>query len=307
MVMAGSSDGIVRLYRNYDSSSTNDRLQMVTAFRAISAMIPLRRGSGLILDWNQNTGMILAGGDSRTIRPWDAHREYAKSEIVTQSESPVTSISSDPDSPSLFIAGFGDGSMHLFDKRLDDEDCIVRSFRGHSSWIQGTRWQKGAGKDFVSASLDGEVKIWDVRRSKNPLASWRVYPEGLSAFDMHDECSVFAASASASSPRARNHNALVHSLHADPPNQPIVLSKFSFPSGVNHMSQRELPSQSIPSFSSLAFHPKEMILGIGCLDGTIRLQGCKFVEHADVNGLQQAPWPARSTNGRYDSIRSISP
>lgn len=41
--------------------------------------------------------------------------------------------------------------MHLFDKRLDDEDCIVRSFRGHSSWIQGTRWQKGAGKDFVSA------------------------------------------------------------------------------------------------------------------------------------------------------------
>lgn len=52
---------------------------MVTAFRAISAMIQLRRGSGLVLDWNQSTGMILAGGDSRIIRPWDAHREYAKS------------------------------------------------------------------------------------------------------------------------------------------------------------------------------------------------------------------------------------
>lgn len=74
-----AADGVVRLYRNYDSLSTSDRLQMVTAFRAISALIQLRRGSGLVLDWNQSTGMILAGGDSRIIRPWDAHREYAKS------------------------------------------------------------------------------------------------------------------------------------------------------------------------------------------------------------------------------------
>ncbi len=35
--------------------------------------------------------------------------------------------------------------MHLFDKRLDDEDCIVRSFRGHSSWIQGDTLAKRRG------------------------------------------------------------------------------------------------------------------------------------------------------------------
>lgn len=134
-------------------------------------MVPLRRGSGLILDWIQSSGTILAGGDSRLIRPWDAHREVANSvgamenfrvchinnpcvdiqEIVTQSESPVTSISSNPDSPSLFMAGFGDGRIQLFDRRLDSEDCVVRSYSGHRDWVQGVRWQKGSLKDFVSA------------------------------------------------------------------------------------------------------------------------------------------------------------
>lgn len=115
------------------------------------------------------------------------------------------------------------------------------------------------------------------------------------------------SSASTSSPRTRSHHALVHSLHAEPPHQPNILSKLSFASSVNHSVQRELPTQYLSSASSLAFHPKEMILGIGCPDGTIRLQGCKFVEHSDASGLQQVTWQSRSTNGHYSSVRSISP
>lgn len=115
------------------------------------------------------------------------------------------------------------------------------------------------------------------------------------------------SSASTSSPRTRSHHALVHSLHADPPHQPNILSKLSFASSVNHLVQRDIPSQYLSSASSLAFHPKEMILGIGCPDGTIRLQGCKFAEHSDASGLPQGTWQARSTNGHYSSVRSISP
>lgn len=59
------------MYRNYDTSSP----QMVTAFRALSTMIPMKRGSGLIIDWQHSQGLILAGGDSRTIRIWDANTE----------------------------------------------------------------------------------------------------------------------------------------------------------------------------------------------------------------------------------------
>lgn len=50
-------------------------LQMVTSFRALNSMLNIRRGSGLVLDWQQNQGLIFAGGDSRSIRVWDTHRE----------------------------------------------------------------------------------------------------------------------------------------------------------------------------------------------------------------------------------------
>ena len=72
---AGTADGIMHLYRNYDATREDHPLQMVTSFRVLPAMVPVRRGSGLVLDWQQNSGTIIAGGDSRSIRMWDAHKE----------------------------------------------------------------------------------------------------------------------------------------------------------------------------------------------------------------------------------------
>lgn len=68
------ADGITRLYRNYDPR-TELPLQLVTSFRALNSLIPMKRGAGLVLEWQQGPGIILAGGDSKIIRAWDAHRE----------------------------------------------------------------------------------------------------------------------------------------------------------------------------------------------------------------------------------------
>lgn len=162
-----TADGIVHLYRNYDDHIKNN-VETVTSFRALNTMVSMRRGSGLILDWQQSPGIILAAGDSRVIRAWDAHREYslfvsllrwaspqlitfiAIQELETQSNSPVTSICSDPDS-SVFMAGFGDGTVKVFDRRLNEDDAITRVFRGHTSWVQNVRWQKGIHRDIMSA------------------------------------------------------------------------------------------------------------------------------------------------------------
>ena len=69
------ADGIVRLYRNYDPEAEQGPIQMVSAFRALNEIISVRRGSGLILDWKQSSGLLVVGGDSRVIRLWDAHTE----------------------------------------------------------------------------------------------------------------------------------------------------------------------------------------------------------------------------------------
>lgn len=48
---------------------------MVTSFRLLPVLVPTKRGSGMVLDWQQNGGVIIAGGNSRIIRLWDAHKE----------------------------------------------------------------------------------------------------------------------------------------------------------------------------------------------------------------------------------------
>lgn len=77
----------------------------------------------------------------------------------TNSESPVTSISSDHQSSSVFVAGFGDGVVKLFDRRLEEEDSVVRTYREHAVWVQSARWQKGAGKGLLSARLVANTEI----------------------------------------------------------------------------------------------------------------------------------------------------
>ena len=66
---------MIRLYRSYDPATSNTDVQMVSAFRGLSEIISVRRGSGVVVDWKQAGGFLLVGGDSRIIRVWDAHTE----------------------------------------------------------------------------------------------------------------------------------------------------------------------------------------------------------------------------------------
>ena len=48
---------------------------MVSAFRALNEVIPIRQGTGMVIDWRQAAGTLLVGGDSRVIKVWDAQTE----------------------------------------------------------------------------------------------------------------------------------------------------------------------------------------------------------------------------------------
>lgn len=69
------ADGMIRLYRNYDPATCSTEVQMVSAFRGLSEIISMRRGTGVVVDWKQAGGFLLVGGDSHIIRVWDAHTE----------------------------------------------------------------------------------------------------------------------------------------------------------------------------------------------------------------------------------------
>jgi regulator-associated protein of mTOR len=77
LLLAGSADGMVRLYRNYDPVYGDGKLELVSAWKALSIMTKVTRRAGLVTDWNQNLARLLVGGDSDNINCWDAVRECA--------------------------------------------------------------------------------------------------------------------------------------------------------------------------------------------------------------------------------------
>ncbi len=83
-------------------------------------------GSGLVTDWEQQSGTLLASGDVRLIRVWDTHREMKLQDIPTGADSCITSIACDSVGRSLLVAGLGDGSVRIYDRRLPPSDwCVI--------------------------------------------------------------------------------------------------------------------------------------------------------------------------------------
>jgi regulatory associated protein of mTOR len=50
LLMVGSSDGVLKIYRNYESQQ---EIELLTAWRALSDLVPSNRSSGLVVEWQQ--------------------------------------------------------------------------------------------------------------------------------------------------------------------------------------------------------------------------------------------------------------
>ncbi|KAI0370082.1 hypothetical protein BV20DRAFT_1113337 [Pilatotrama ljubarskyi] len=269
IILTGAADGMIRLYRNYDPNLCNGPVQMVSAFRGLNEVLQVKRGSGVVTDWKQTGGSLLVGGDSRIVRVWDAHTESQIMDLDTNSESPITALTSDSGSSSTFLASFADGSVKIFDRRLEEDDAVVRSYHQHTSWVQNVKWHPTLVGQFLSGSHDGEVKLWDIRGGDEPLQTWDMFSQGLSAFDVHEQTEVFAATSALMVSNWRTQRTDVQSLSTK-------RGLGSLTTGLTIPPPRESMTPFTPKTSSLAFHPKEMVYGVGSWDGTVRIMGCKL-------------------------------
>ena len=128
LLLTGSSEGVVRLYRNFHSPRD---VSLTSAWRVLSDLIPAHRNSGLVAEWQQSRGALLTGGDVRVIRIWDAPREICAMDIPSRSQSPVTSLTSDQVAGDIIVAGFGDGALRVFDRRIEPRKSLVKTWRKH--------------------------------------------------------------------------------------------------------------------------------------------------------------------------------
>lgn len=82
LLMTGSSDGVIRVFRNYESEKN---IEMVSAFRALTDLVPSNKNAGLVLDWQQGQGKLLVAGDVKVIRVWNAATEICTNVSILNS------------------------------------------------------------------------------------------------------------------------------------------------------------------------------------------------------------------------------
>ena len=72
LLMVGSSDGVLKVFRNYEDPA---KVELVTAFRALNELVPSNKTAGLVFDWQQGQGKALVAGDVKVIKVWNAATE----------------------------------------------------------------------------------------------------------------------------------------------------------------------------------------------------------------------------------------
>ena len=50
----------------------------------------------------------------------------------------------------IVIAGFGDGTVRVYDRREDSRNSCVAHYREHLSWVQNIHLQRGGNRELVS-------------------------------------------------------------------------------------------------------------------------------------------------------------
>lgn len=186
LLMFGSDDGAVKIWSSYSDDRPQPKL--VTAFQMFSDMQPSSKSCGLILFWDQEARQLAAGGDPKVVRLWDACREMRVQDIHTGCDTGVTSLAGDGEH--LICAGCKDGSVRVFDKRLND--ARIYTFRDHESSIVCAHIFPDQEKhvSVLSGSSNGEVRFWDKRVCSS--VKYMQISQSMTTMAVHADADVFA-------------------------------------------------------------------------------------------------------------------
>ncbi|ODN74553.1 hypothetical protein L202_06922 [Cryptococcus amylolentus CBS 6039] len=285
LMLTASTEGSIRVFRDYDIPG---QTALASTFRAVSDVYPVGHSSGVLTAWEQQKGHLLVGGDMKVVRLWDATVERHLRDISTQAGSNLTAISSDEPDGNVFVAGFGDGVVRLFDKRADKADEVVlRTWRQHKIWIQSVHLQKGSMRELVSGSMDGEVRVWDVRKPDEPLYTLPKRNSGLMGLAVHTGAPVLART-TAITPYSTKQELEITGFSN--PVEPKRLARIAIPVPPAYNTPRHRPVDFLPSASSLVFHPVEMMVAAGGFDtsGTVKLYKCPTPDFPQGTQWEQA-------------------
>ncbi|KAK3644912.1 Target of rapamycin complex 1 subunit kog1 [Elasticomyces elasticus] len=268
MLMTGSSDGVIKIYRNYDQKS----VELASSFRALSDLVVSDyQNAGLVFDWQQGQGRVLVAGDDRVVRVWQAGHELYIADIPARSGSCITSLTSDQVEGNVFVAGFGNGTVRAYDQRMSARDSMIMAWADHKtdhkSWIVGVHLQRGGMRELISAESNGGVRLWDIRMRKSvsqitPAAQTnaRNSARQLRTLAVHEHAPVFATG-------GQDHNIRIYNT--------TDLKRLSTMEPYMSLWRATNTARNAP-ITATAFHPHRLMMACGAVnDGHVNLFKCE--------------------------------
>lgn len=192
LLTCGSDDGVIKIYHGLHTPLPHHGSpKLLSAFVAVPDLVPGTRGSGLVTNWQQSAGMLFAGGNSSFLRGWNLRQERCTFSLSTNTDSCITSMASDEATGGTLVAGFGDGTLRLFDARGRPEFAAKMTMREHTSWVVQTHVYPDK-YEMLSGSVSGELKFWDLRYPKNSVKSLEAHRSPMTALAVHNYAPIFA-------------------------------------------------------------------------------------------------------------------
>ncbi|EGC42377.1 WD40 repeat-containing protein [Histoplasma capsulatum var. duboisii H88] len=175
-------------------------------------------------------------------------------DISARSGSCITSLTSDQVAGNIFIAGFGDGAVRVFDQRLKPTTAMVKVWREHKQWITNIHMQRGGVRELISGSRNGEVRLWDLRMDTS-IDIIHATRDTLRTLAVHEHAPVFTIGTNRHEVKTFNTDGTYLSTYE--PHASFLHSNRSSP------------------IMSTAFHPHRTLLACAALnDNHINLVSC---------------------------------
>lgn len=159
-------DGLLRSTEGDILTTESSGVVLASAFNALPDIAGGSVGSGMVMSWQQKGGLLSAGGNSSTIRLWDVSQEKCVTTFQTGMDTCLTALVAQTatvrgsfdqnamwgsgvansrsngfypeDNGPVYawtFAGFADGSIGIFDQRVDSRGGRVHAAKEHNSWI----------------------------------------------------------------------------------------------------------------------------------------------------------------------------
>jgi regulator-associated protein of mTOR len=276
LIMISSSDGVVRIWEHPSVSNPADPTtyvtggkmnstiasstpyqfvppKLVTSFKALIDLPSNVKviGSNLVIDWQQDNGVLAISGDVSIIRVWNLERELHFQDISASPDACVSCLTNDNPSGRTIIAGYEDGFIRLFDQRSSASRYSAGiSFQEEKSRILRIHRSKLDVNVAVSGSLDGVIKIWDLRRTAQSVKSIDCLKGQASAYAVHDYLPLIAVGSQSQKIKVFNFDG-------------ELLSLMRYHDG--------FLGQRIGPISCLNFHPFKPYLGAGARDSIVSI------------------------------------